>query len=130
MQQSLPQDPVRRGAVEAQSPPLAVPAHIFEPPRPFPLVGERESIEALADRLDAGEAQHAALGPAHAVGVLRLAPYVAEAEKGERRAIRFRMSFPIGSFEAEVDEARLVGMELKLVPTEALAQNAEDPRGV
>jgi hypothetical protein len=47
------------------------------------------------------------------LAVLRLAPYVAEAEKGERRAIRFRMRFPIGSFEAEVDEARLVGMERK-----------------
>ena len=61
---------------------------------------------------------------------LRLAPYVAEAEKGERRAIRFRMCFPIRSFEAEVDEARLVGMERKLVPSETLAQNAEDPLGV
>ena len=56
--------------------------------------------------------------------VLRLAPYVAEAEKGERRVIRFWMSFPIWSFEAEVDESRLVGMELKLLPTETLAQNA------
>ena len=33
--------------------------------------------------------------PHHVLAVLRLAPYVAEAEKGERRAIRFRMSFPI-----------------------------------
>ena len=62
--------------------------------------------------------------PHHVLAVLRLAPYVAEAEKGERRAIRFRMSFPIWSFEAEVDEARLVGMERKLVPSETLAQNA------
>ena len=30
------------------------------------------------------------------------------------------MSFPIWSFEAEVDEARLVGMERKLVPSERL----------
>jgi hypothetical protein len=34
------------------------------------------------------------------------------------------MSFPIWSFEAEVDEARLVGMERKLVPSETLAQYA------
>jgi hypothetical protein len=49
---------------------------------------------------------------------------VAEAEEGERRAIRFRMSCAIWSFEAEVDEARLVGMERKLVPSETFAQNA------
>ena len=40
------------------------------------------------------------------------------------------MSCPNWSFEAEVDEARLVGMERKLVPSETLAQNAENPLGV
>jgi hypothetical protein len=54
------------------------------------------------------------------IALLRLAPYVAEAEEGERRAIRFRMRFPIWSFEAKVDEARLVGMERKLVPSKSL----------
>ena len=42
--------------------------------------------------------------PHHVLAVPRLAPYVAEAEEGERRAIRFRMSCPIWSFEAEVDD--------------------------
>ena len=53
----------------------------------------------------------------------RLSPHVGEAEEGERCPIRFRIVLPIGSFAAEIDEARLVGMERELVPRKSLAQN-------
>ena len=60
--------------------------------------------------------------PHHILARPRLSPYVAEAEEGERGAIRFRMVFPIWSFAAEIDEARLVGMKRELVPRKTLAQ--------
>jgi hypothetical protein len=40
------------------------------------------------------------------------------------------MLLPIGSCEAEVDKARLGGIEPKLVPRKTLAQHVEDPPGV
>ena len=55
---------------------------------------------------------------------------MAEAKKGERRTIRFRIVLVTWSFDAEIDEARLVGMERELVPSETLAQNVQDPLGV
>ena len=60
----------------------------------------------------------------------RLSPYVAEAEKGERGTIRFRVVPPIWSVAAEIDEARLVGMEREPIPSETLAQNDQNPLGV
>ena len=66
--------------------------------------------------------------PHHVPALSRLSPYVAEAEKGERGAIRFRMVFPILSFE--VDEARLVGMKREPIPSKTLAQYVQDPLGV
>jgi hypothetical protein len=40
------------------------------------------------------------------------------------------MVSPIWSVVAEIDEARLVGMECQSIPCKALAQNAEDPLGI
>jgi hypothetical protein len=40
------------------------------------------------------------------------------------------MVLAIWSVAAEIDEARLVGMERKLVPSETLAQNIQNPLGV
>jgi hypothetical protein len=40
------------------------------------------------------------------------------------------MVSPIWSVVAEIDEARLVGMERESIPRKALAQYAEDPLGV
>src|SRR5262249_41634033 len=57
-------------------------------------------------------------------------PNVGEAEEGERGAIRFRMAHPICQGVAEIDEARLVGMERESVPCKSLAQYAEDPLGI
>jgi hypothetical protein len=44
--------------------------------------------------------------------------------------IRLRMVSPIWSVVAEIDEARLVGMECKSIPCKALTQNAEEPLGI
>jgi hypothetical protein len=55
---------------------------------------------------------------------------VAKAEKGERCPIRVRVVLAAWSVAAEVDEARLVGVERKLVPCETLAQNSQNPLGI
>src|ERR1700730_16375613 len=48
--------------------------------------------------------------------------------QGEKRGtIRLRMVSPIWSVVAEIDEARLGGMECESIPCKALTQNAEDP---
>ena len=62
--------------------------------------------------------------PHDVLALSRLSPNVAEAEKGERRPIRFRVVLPIWSVAAEIDEARLVGMERELVASKTLAQHA------
>src|ERR1700756_5372733 len=51
-------------------------------------------------------------------------------EEGERGTIRLRMVSPIWSVVAEIDEARLVGMECESIPCKSLTQNAEDPLGI
>src|SRR6202521_1752310 len=68
--------------------------------------------------------------PHHILACPRLAPDVGEAEEGERGTIRLRMVSPIWSAVAEIDEARLVGMECESVPCKALTQNAKDPLGI
>src|SRR5580700_272385 len=68
--------------------------------------------------------------PHHVLTLPRLSPNVAEAEKGERRPIRVRVVLAIWSVVAEIDEARLVGVERKLVPGETLAQDIQNPLGV
>src|SRR5262245_30888341 len=68
--------------------------------------------------------------PHYVLTLPRLSPNVAEAEKGERRPIRVRAVLAVWSVAAEVDEARLVGMQLELVPSKTLAQNIQDPLGV
>src|SRR5450759_5323497 len=50
--------------------------------------------------------------------------------KGERCTIRLRMVSPIWSVAAEIDEARLVGMECESIPCKSLAQDAKDPLGI
>ena len=62
--------------------------------------------------------------PHHVLPLSRLPPDMAEAEEGERCPIRFRMVLPIGSFAAEIDEARLGGMKREPIPSKPFAQNA------
>src|SRR5208337_2736359 len=47
----------------------------------------------------------------HVLAHPRLAPDVGKAEEGERGTIRLRMVSPVWPVAAEIDEARLVGME-------------------
>src|SRR6202140_4630831 len=68
--------------------------------------------------------------PHHILTQPRLTPNVGEAKEGERGTIRLRMVSPIWSVVAEIDEARLVGMECQSIPCKALTQNAEDPLGI
>src|SRR5262245_55691103 len=68
--------------------------------------------------------------PHHILTLPRLSPYVAEAEKGERCPTCVRVVLAIWSVTAEIDEARLVGMERELVSSETLAQNIQNPLGV
>jgi len=68
--------------------------------------------------------------PHHILTPQRLAPDVGEAEESERGTIRLRMVGPIWSVVAEIDEARLVGMESESIPSKALAQYVEDPFGI
>src|SRR6202140_3786064 len=68
--------------------------------------------------------------PHHILTQPRLAPDGGEAEEGERGTIRLRMVSPIWSVVAEIDEARLVGMECESVPCKAFTQNAKDPLGI
>src|SRR5262249_25426684 len=48
----------------------------------------------------------------------------------ERCPARVRVVLAIWSVAAEIDEARLVGMERELVPCETLAQNFQNPLGI
>jgi hypothetical protein len=80
--------------------------------------------------------QHGAGEPAlgrslahHVLAFQRLCPGMGEAEKVERRfrAVRMRATF---AHRAEVDEARLVGMEHEPEPCKTLPQHFHDPLGV
>src|SRR5262249_45626796 len=68
--------------------------------------------------------------PHHVLTLPRLSPNVAEAEEDERCPARVRVVLAIWSVAAEIDEARLVGMERELVPCETLAQNFQNPLGI
>src|ERR1700686_2804535 len=81
-------------------------------------------------RQRAGETVLCRYLPPHILACPRLAPDVGEAEEGERATIRLRMVSPIWSVVAEIDEARLVGMECESVPCKAFTQNAKDPLGI
>src|SRR3954467_13770792 len=75
----------------------------------------------------------AALGrdlPDHVDPFARRAPDMGEAKEVERGAVRSRMVGALWPLEAEVDEARLVGMEREPIPGKTLAQNSQDPRGI
>src|ERR1700683_1050724 len=60
--------------------------------------------------------------PHHILTQPRLTPNVGEAKEGERGTIRLRMVSPIWSVVAEIDEARLVGMECQSIPCKALTK--------
>src|SRR5271166_5568726 len=68
--------------------------------------------------------------PHHILARPRLAPDVGKAEEGERGTIRLRMVSPIWPVVAEINEARLVGMECESIPCKSLTQNAENPLGI
>src|SRR6202161_2278082 len=60
--------------------------------------------------------------PHHILTLQRLAPDVGEAEESERGTIRLRMVGSIWSVVAEIDEARLVGMERESIPSKAVGR--------
>src|SRR3984893_2917982 len=68
--------------------------------------------------------------PHHILVRPRLVPDVGGAEEGERGTVRLRMVSLFWSAGAEIDEARLVGMECESIPSKALAQYAKDPLGI
>src|SRR3954465_3719692 len=68
--------------------------------------------------------------PDHVDPSARLAPDMSEAEEVERGAMRSRVLGALWPLEAEVDEARLVGMEREPIPGKTLAQNSQNPRGI
>src|SRR3954447_25912252 len=76
----------------------------------------------------AGEATFGRHLPHHVDALLRLSPDVGEAEEIKRGAVCGRVGSPLRPFEAEVDEARLVGMEGE--PGQTLAQHRQDPFGI
>jgi hypothetical protein len=53
-----------------------------------------------------------------------------KAEEGERGTIRLRMVSPTWPIVAEINEARLIGMECESIPCKPLAQHAKDPLGI
>ncbi len=101
--------------------------------QPFPLVRQRLMAVVPTPVADRGQrAGEPALGGPlahHVLALLRFHPSVGEAEKVERRflAVRVRATLALG---AEVDEARLVGMERKPLPAEPLPQHIQHPLGV
>src|SRR5690349_23465089 len=77
-----------------------------------------------------GEATFCRHLPHHIATLPRLSPHVGEAEEIERGAVCGRMRGPLRPVEAEVDEARLVGMESESIPGQTLAQYRQDPLGI
>ena len=53
-------------------------------------------------------------------------PDMGEAEEVERCATRCRVAHSIWSLEAEVDEACLLRMQCKTIPSKTLAQNSQE----
>src|ERR1700730_3795643 len=84
----------------------------------------------IADRTQrAGEPAFGRSLAHHVLALLRLHPSVGEAEKVERRrgAVRMRATWTLG---AEVDEARLVGMEREPEPIKPFFQSLHGAPGV
>ena len=67
--------------------------------------------------------------PNHVLAVPRPSPNVGEAKEVEAGPIRLRMARALSSLRAEVDEARLVGVERESVPSEALAEDRQHAFG-
>src|SRR5262245_15080131 len=91
------------------------------------------SVEPTPSRHRRQRAGIAALGrdkPHHILAGPRLVPDEGKAEEGERGPIRLRMVSPIWPVIAEIDEVRLVGMQLEAIPRKSHAQNAKDPLGI
>ena len=63
--------------------------------------------------------------PNHVFAVPRPSPNMGQAQEVEAGPIRFRMARTPQPLWAEVDEARLVGVEGKSIPCETLAQNRQ-----
>ena len=83
--------------------------------------------------LDRGQrAGKTALGrhlPHHVLAFPRLSPRVGEAEEVERLCLAV-WGRPAMTLRAEVDEARLVRMQLEAEPTKSFPQHFHDPLGV
>src|SRR6516165_12086424 len=67
--------------------------------------------------------------PNHVLAIPRPPPNVGEAKEVEAGPIRLRMARALSSLRAEVDEARLVGVERESVPSEALAEDRQHAFG-
>lgn len=100
------------GMLDGDRPMPVVPAPVRHP-------RQRSGIAALGRDL-----------PDHVDPFARLAPDMGEAKEVERGAPRSRVVGALRPLEAEVDEARLVGMEREPIPGKTLAQNSQDPRGI
>jgi hypothetical protein len=68
--------------------------------------------------------------PNHVFAVPRPSPNMGQAQEVEAGPIRFRMARTPQPLWAEVDEARLVGVEGKSIPRETLAQDRQHTFGV
>ncbi len=83
--------------------------------------------------LDRGQrAGKTALGrhlPHHVLALPRLSPRVGEAEEVERLRLAV-WRHPTTSLQAEVDEARLVRMQLEAEPAKPFPQHVHDPLGI
>src|SRR6185437_13377258 len=66
--------------------------------------------------------------PHHILACPRLAPHVGKAKEGERGTIRLRMVSPIWPVVAEINEARLNGMECESMPCKPLPRAATSAR--
>jgi hypothetical protein len=87
-------------------------------PTPVRDDGQRAGKAVLSRRL-----------PHHVLALLRLDPTVGEAEKVER-SVQAVCRRTIAALRAEVDEARLVGMQRQPKPSKAFAQHFQHPLGV
>ena len=67
--------------------------------------------------------------PRHVLSLSGFHPHVREAQEVERGPARCRVAHAMGPFEAEVDEACLVGVQREAVSRKTLAQHCQRPFG-
>src|SRR6266436_10016075 len=87
-------------------------------PAPFLDRGQRAGKSTFGRRL-----------PHHVLALPRLSPRVGEAEEVERLRLAVWRR-PAMTLRAEVDEARLVRMQLEAEPTKPFPQHVHDPLGI